>query len=83
MTYISIYLLVGMVVAGLNFRKLLARLFTKEEISEVKKSEITELPSDLQNKLFTGLVMTFLISLLTIVFYPMFIAIKMAKKVKS
>ena len=80
MMYIGIYILIGMVFAGLQFSKIIKTGFTAEERQKLKSGEETD---ELKIKTVSVFISAVLISLFIVFLYPIFITALFAKKVSK
>ncbi|WZL56128.1 hypothetical protein SP3_00069 [Bacillus phage fHSPT3] len=70
--YFLIYILIGMVIAGLKFNKTFKSFFTEEELKALKESKDST-PEELTEKVVASFILVLLLSILRILFYPVFI----------
>ncbi|QQO41039.1 hypothetical protein 015DV002_85 [Bacillus phage 015DV002] len=80
--YFMIYILIGMVIAGLKFNQTFKELFTEEERKALKESE-GEVSQELQAKAAASFIFVLLLSILMILLYPVFIVSSLVGKLSK
>lgn len=70
MIYIGAYLLIGMLYAGLKFKKIFAICFTEDEIKEISNKQKGEYTTEDTIKFFVALVLTLIISVINVLAWP-------------
>ena len=79
MIYIGGYLLIGMIFAGFNFKKIFASCFTDQEIKEVNGKQKGEYTTEDGVKMLTALVITLIISVINVFAWPFTMIVMISK----